>query len=551
MKSAVSVLLASVLALVSLVSGAGLAASPTPGEGKLAPEVRTALAALAPGQKLSVIVTLTDQEDLGQIQHPDPAARHTAIIQALQRRADFSQAAIKRDLEQHGLAGQVDEVVPFWIFNGLAVTATPAIIAALASRPEVQRITPNATITAVPPAPAPPAGPSEPNITLVNAPAMWNLGYRGQGVVVASMDSGVDADHPDLTAQWRGGTTSWYDPFGQHPTYPTDMLGHGTQVMGAMVGRGGGGTAIGVAPDARWISVRVFNDAGSGTAAAAHLAFQWLLAPSGNPRAPEAPNVVNASWAYGGPGCNLEFQRDVQALRAAGIEPVFSAGNYGPNGLTSVSPANYPESFSVGATDNTDAIANFSSRGPTTCGRAVSTTYPRLVAPGVNVWTSDLFWGYTYSSGTSFSAPHVSGALALLLSASPGLSLARQEAALLDGGVRLGGAWPNDSYGYGRLDVLAAYRSLGAGTPVPTATPVPATATPVPATATPVPATATPVPAAVTPTRPPATPVPATATPTRTATSVRPSATPTRPPATATRLPATPTPPPTPVPQEL
>ena len=60
---------------------------------------------------------------------------------------------------------------------------------------------------------------------------------------------------------------------------------------------------------------------------------------------------MNNSWAYGPPGCNLEFQADLQALRSAGIVPVFAAGNYGPGSQTSVSPANYPEALSVGAVD--------------------------------------------------------------------------------------------------------------------------------------------------------------------------------------------------------
>jgi subtilisin family serine protease len=108
-------------------------------------------------------------------------------------------------------------------------------------------------------------GAPEPNISVINAPALWSLGFRGQGVVVASMDSGVDATHPDLAARWRGGSNSWYDPYGQHPTVPTDVSGHGTWTMGVMVGRDAGGTSIGVAPDAQWIAVKIFNDSGAST----------------------------------------------------------------------------------------------------------------------------------------------------------------------------------------------------------------------------------------------------------------------------------------------
>ena len=148
------------------------------------------------------------------------------------------------------------------------------------------------------------------------------------------------------------GPNSWFDPYGQHPTTPLDLTGHGTATMGVMVGGDAGGTSIGMAPGATWIAARIFNDSGSGTATAIHAALQWVLDPDGNPATDDAPDVLNNSWAYGSLGCNLAFQLDLQALRATGILPVFAAGNFGPGTSTSVSPANYPESLAVGAVDN-------------------------------------------------------------------------------------------------------------------------------------------------------------------------------------------------------
>ena len=199
--------------------------------------------------------------------------------------------------------------------------------------------------------------------------------------------------------------------------------------MGIMVGGDAGGTSIGMAPGATWIAARIFNNSGVATATAIHAALQWVLDPDGNPATADAPQVVNNSWAYGSPGCNLEFQPDLQALRAAGIVPVFAAGNYGPGPSTSVSPANYPEALAVGNTGNTNVIASSSSRGPSACGEG-STVYPEVVAPGVSVLTTDLFGLYQSVSGTSLAAPHVAGALALLLSAHPGLDASAQSAAL-------------------------------------------------------------------------------------------------------------------------
>ncbi len=273
--------------------------------------------------------------------------------------------------------GKVTATTPFWVLNGISVTATADVIQELAAFPGVESVTSD-DVPIVPTAAVP-----EPNLSAVAAPALWGNGSAGQGVVVATLDSGVDISHPDLAGRWRGGTNSWFDPYGQHPGSPVDLTGHGTGTMGVIVGGDAGGTSIGMAPGASWIAARIFNDQGGATATAIHAAFQWLLDPDGNPNTDDAPNVVNNSWSYGyGGTCNLAFQPDVQALRAAGIVPVFAAGNFGPGGSTSVSPANYPESLAVGAVNNADQIYSASSRGPSACGQA-STPYPELVAPGV------------------------------------------------------------------------------------------------------------------------------------------------------------------------
>jgi hypothetical protein len=240
-------------------------------------------------------------------------------------------------------------------------------------------------------------------------------------------------------------------------TAPTDVNGHGTWTMGLMVGGEAGATAVGVAPGAKWIAAKIFNDQDVATTAAIHQSFQWLLDPDGNPTTNDAPDVVNGSWTMGAVGCDLEFQLDLRALRAAGILSVFAAGNGGSGAGTSYSPANNAEALSVGATDLTDAAAGFSSRGPSACD---GSTFPDLVAPGVTVRSTDLYRSWVSKSGTSVAAPAVSGALALLLSAFPELPADRQEAALENGAVDLGPVGADNDTGYGRLDVLAAYNWL-------------------------------------------------------------------------------------------
>ncbi|HET9559649.1 MAG TPA: S8 family serine peptidase, partial [Actinomycetota bacterium] len=405
-------------------------------KGPIDPALQHQLAAAGPRRMVEAVVVLDAQADLSKIRARTRSQRLTAVEGALRTTAASTQKGVLALLDRRRAHRLVDSVVPLWIGNQVAVRAAPSVIREMAARPEVREVRPDFIIQAPEPpatsvaAAATPAAP-EPNVALVNAPAMWDLGFRGQGIVVANMDTGVDATHPDLAGRWRGGANSWYDPNGEHPTTPIDRNGHGTWTMGAMVGGEAGGSAIGVAPDARWIAVKIFNDRGTTTSTLIHRGFQWLLDPDGNPATADAPHVVNNSWTLSVGGCNLDFQLDLRNLRAGGILPVFSAGNYGPLPGTVLSPANNPEAFAVGATDDADVLASSSSRGPSACPGAVA---PRLVAPGVNVRTSDLYGSYLDVSGTSIAAPHVAGALALLLDAFPGLS-ADQQAAALDGGA--------------------------------------------------------------------------------------------------------------------
>jgi subtilisin family serine protease len=180
---------------------------------------------------------------------------------------------------------------------------------------------------------------------------------------------------------------------------------------------------------------------------------------------------------------------------AAGILPVFSAGNSGPAANTSTSPANYPEALAVGAVDGADLIWSLSSRGPSDCGET-ATIFPEIVAPGVGIYTLDRAGSFATRTGTSIAAPHAAGVLALLLSAYPGTAVQDQRDALIQSAFDLGEQGADNTYGHGRLDALAAFNWLAINykTPTPTFTPT-HTATPtLTPTFTPTPtATATPM----------------------------------------------------------
>lgn len=449
MKSLVRI---SCAALVLLLAGMVFPA----GAGTIEAALEKKIASIGPYDEIPVIITLAGKADLKTINGRGRGPRRAAMLKALRDTADSSQKHLATILERK----KTKKLHRLWIINGIAATLPAGSIQELATLPEVETVTLDAVIHA-PVAPHGGSAASEWNIAAISAPELWALGYTGQGVVMASMDSGVDPDHPDLQGRWRGGANSWYDPNGEH-LHPYDKTGHGTQTMGLMVGGDAGGTAIGVAPGATWIAAKIYNDAGEASFSAIHQSFQWLLDPDDNAATDDAPDVVNISWGIQDPthGCITEFEPDVQTLKAAGILLSFAAGNDGPAASTSVSPANYPGSIAVGAVDSTRTIALSSSRGPSACGG----TYPTFAAPGVNVRTADLYLGipgaYATVSGTSFASPHVAGAMALLRSAFPDMTVPEMEFFLKKTALDLGPPGVDDSYGFGLPDVAGAYAAF-------------------------------------------------------------------------------------------
>ena len=481
-----------------LVSAAGLwlglagllLSGPALAQGRIEPELERHLQSVQGDPLVPVVIRLRRSRPLRRVLRADGRVDRRRLVRDMKDEAELSSRALRRLLRRHGIQREDD----LWMLNGLATRVPASLVDVIRRLPGVASVQldyvlqvpreelrpprdPEApgvvrpqggigsrSLAAVSPLGLPTGGsPVEANLALVGAPQLWNLGITGTGIVIGSLDSGVDAAHPDLATRFRGGTNSWYDPFGEHPVIPYDATGHGTQAMGIMLGGDASGRFIGMAPDARWIAAKIFNDAGQAPISKIHLAYQWMLDPDGNPATNDAPDVVNNSWGFNSniDQCLTEFQPDIQALRNAGIAVVFSAGNQGPNSATSISPANNNNAFAAGAVDNAMNIANFSSRGPSTCDGAV---FPEVTAPGVSVKSSDLSFGgmarYATVSGTSFAAPHVSGAIALLRSAFPGKPLADIENALMLKARDLGVPGPDNLFGAGLIDVKASYDFL-------------------------------------------------------------------------------------------
>ncbi len=410
--------------------------------------------------------------------------RGWAVYNILNQHAESSQAGLRAYLNSQGV-----DFTPMYIINAVIVhSGNTDLVNNLAARQDVSQLVANRKIAVedVSPSyietllqPVNVENAIEWNITKVGAPDVWAQGYTGQGMVVSEIDTGTQYDHPALVNQYRGnngdGTFdhnyNWYDPYHQCPTdgVPCDGAQHGTHVMGTMVGDDGGANQIGMAPGAKWISCKG-GDSVSGYLLTNELltCAQWILAPfdlnGENPDPDMRPNVVNNSWG-GGKG-DYWFTGAIAAWRAAGIFPAFSAGNSGPSCSTTGSPGDNWHSFATGATDVNDNLGGFSSRGP-----AAYTGFlkPQISAPGVNIRSS--IPGSAYQggwNGTSMASPHTAGAVALLLSAAPELVgqvdwtawVLEQTALPKTTNEGCGGdtpiSIPNNSFGYGRLDILAA-----------------------------------------------------------------------------------------------
>lgn len=441
---------------------------------RLAPSLLKQIQTKDAGAWHRVIIELVPQANLSS--QPSGRTRldqRKSVVAQLQATAQGTQSEIRAELEAARKAGHVQEIRAFWVFNGMAVTADGPTLLNLAAQPQVRLIREDRwrqwidPLAAKGPEMAPETGDSEWNITHIGADQAWSaLGLDGTGVTVAILDTGVDWQHPALQANYRGykpqGLTlhegNWFCTTDEGYLYPVDGDGHGTHVAGTAVGgQDGSGTAIGVAPGASWIAVKMLNDSGGGYDSWIHAAFEWILAPAGDPAL--APDVINGSWG-GTSSSDPAFQPDLQALRAAGIVPVFSAGNEGPLASSLRHPGSYPEAITVGATDERDQVASFSSRGPSPWGEIK----PEIAAPGVQIRSSFPGGTYRQENGTSMASPHVAGLVALLLQAEPSLSGAEIEDILTLTAVPLEAMVPNNNSGWGRIDAYqAAAVALKAG----------------------------------------------------------------------------------------
>ena len=404
------------------------------------------------------------------------------VVDELRSTAQQSQADARGLLEADGR-----RFTSYWITNAIHVEAGDYLLAQLLARdPAVQRIF--APVEYAAPEPVDQEGSGsrlgaqaesvvEWGVGNIKADQVWQqYGVRGDGVVVGSIDSGVQFDHPALVTSYRGydaatgrfdNDYNWYDVSGASD-YPTDGNGHGTHTMGTMVGDDGGANQVGVAPGARWISANGCCPSDQALVDSA----QWMLAPTkvdgSAPDPAQRPDIINNSWGSTEPSTDPFMEDILESWAAAGIFGVWANGNDGAQGCGSAgSPGSRTLNYSVGAYDSADLIAPFSARGPGQDGEIK----PNISAPGVQVRSSVPGSRYAVMSGTSMAAPHVAGAVALLWSARPGLvgdipgtrALLDQTATDTPDDSCGGTDADNNVYGEGRLDALALVQAAQQG----------------------------------------------------------------------------------------
>lgn len=315
------------------------------------------------------------------------------------------------------------------LIDGMAVLLPPQVEALLARQPEVLRVEDDVVVEAL--ARPQPVEVLPWGVNRIDAEKVWSQ-TSGDPVKVAIVDTGIDVKHPDLKDNLRGGVST----VGYTSSYNDDN-GHGTHVGGIAAAVDNEVGAIGVGPKINLYAVKVLDRRGYGYLSDVIEGLDWAIQ--------NGMRVVNLS--LGTSSDVPSFREAVQKVYAAGIVPVAAAGN---TGGAVVYPAAYPEVIAVSATDQTDTLASWSSRGPEV----------DLAAPGVSIYST--YKGQTYKtlSGTSMAAPHVTGTAALVLTVPEKCdsdldgrcSVAEVQQRLEATAEDLGALGRDDLYGWGLVD---------------------------------------------------------------------------------------------------
>lgn len=353
------------------------------------------------------------------------------VYQLLVQNADESQQPLRGELDRRGI-----RYTSYYLENGIEIQGGIFTRFWVNKRSDVDRTVESPVLRPLPKSTALAEGsitvtPSQPlwNLQVIGVDKVWNeLGITGMGIVIGQTDSGADGRHEEISSAYRGNEEgddyNWLDTWNSSP-FPEDRQGHGTETLGVMLGKN-----VGIAPNAQWMGcVNLGRNLGN----PAHYldCMQFMLAPypqggdsftQGDPS--RGAMIINNSWGCPAvEGCDAEiFINAAAALETAGIFVSSAAGNTGYYGCGSITDpmAIYADVFTVGSINQAGEISTFSSLGPVLVDGSARVK-PDVVAPGEAIITAYPGGTYESANGTSFSAPHVSGVVALMWSANPKL----------------------------------------------------------------------------------------------------------------------------------
>ena len=458
-------------------------------------------------EPIEVFVIMKSQYDQEQLNRRadffvSRAERRKFVVKELKEFAAASQYDLRHTLSAMERNGMASAPTILWISNALCFSATKSAIRDLARRDDIGMIGYAIQRCCLPDgeeaSPATDLREITPNVVQVNADKVWDLGYKGEDVVVALIDTGVNYRHDDVADHlWDGGEefpNHGYDVF-NHDDDPMDEHGHGSHCAGIVCGDGTAGFQTGMAPEARLMCVKCTNPNSYCNAANMVEGIQWAI-DHGCDLFSMSLGFLNASFS------ERELLRSTcKAALDAGVVASIAAGNEGhkldeypipynirvpgccpPPYIDEVqaqNPGGKSCTVCVGAVDYNDSAAYFTSHGPVTwMSSYVFNDYsyyngdasrfglirPDVCAPGVDI--KSLYYldkhGYINMSGTSMATPCVAGCMALMLSKNHDLTPSEICRILEESAVPIEGGKSN-IYGFGRVDALAAIEAIPLG----------------------------------------------------------------------------------------